>query len=271
MRYGSIFSGIESASVAWEPLGWEPVFFAEINRECSELLAAKWPSVPNLGDVTDASFLLHAGQYPIDVLIGGDPCPSRSKARGNRPSKSPDLAGYFLAVAARLSPRWVVRENVPASDACEFAICLQLLGYRVVYLALDSRYFTGQSRKRDYCIACLDHRAAARFQRIVSESPNDHRIGASIDKEIPTIAACITTRHGRRYAAEDNYVYEDGIGLRCLAAEECERLQGFSGQHTAGFSDGVRRRMCGNSMTVPVVRWIGERIMDAERAEVPHV
>lgn len=269
MRFGSLFSGIEAASVAWEPLGWEPVFFAEINKHCSRLLATTWPHVPNLGDVTNADFLQRAGDYSVDVLIGGDPCPCRSKARRNLPSKSPDLSGYFLAVAARLSPRWVVRENVPSSDACEFAICLELLGYRVVYLSLDSRCFTGQSRKRDFCIACADHRTATLFQRIVFESSNDHRSCATSSETRPAIAACLTAHQGRRFSAEDSYIYEDGIGLRSLAAEECERLQGFSSYHTAKFSDGVRRRMCGNSMTVDVVRWIGQRIMDAERAEVP--
>lgn len=51
MRYVSLFSGIEAASVAWGPLGWEPVAFAEIEPFCCAVLAERFPNVPNLGDV----------------------------------------------------------------------------------------------------------------------------------------------------------------------------------------------------------------------------
>ena len=52
MRYLSLFSGIEAASVAWHPLGWEPVAFAEVEPFPSAVLAERFPNVPNLGDVT---------------------------------------------------------------------------------------------------------------------------------------------------------------------------------------------------------------------------
>lgn len=52
MRYISIFSGIEAASVAWEPLGWEPVCFSEIDAFPSAVLAVRLPDVPNYGDIT---------------------------------------------------------------------------------------------------------------------------------------------------------------------------------------------------------------------------
>lgn len=52
MRYISLFSGIEAASVAWGPLGWEPMAFAEIEPFCCELLEKRFPAVPNLGDVS---------------------------------------------------------------------------------------------------------------------------------------------------------------------------------------------------------------------------
>ena len=52
MRYISLFSGIEAASVAWEPLGWEPVAFSEIEPFPNAVLAERYPNVPNLGDIT---------------------------------------------------------------------------------------------------------------------------------------------------------------------------------------------------------------------------
>ena len=30
MKYGSVCSGVEAATLAWHPLGWQPVFFAEV-------------------------------------------------------------------------------------------------------------------------------------------------------------------------------------------------------------------------------------------------
>ena len=51
MRYLSLCSGIEAASVAWEPLGWIPVAFAETEPFAAAVLAHYWPHVPNLGDV----------------------------------------------------------------------------------------------------------------------------------------------------------------------------------------------------------------------------
>lgn len=81
MRYLSLFSGIEAASVAWEPLGWEPMAFAEIEPFPSAVLAARFPGVPNLGDVTKVNWrsLVKSIGKP-DVLVGGSPCQSFSIA-----------------------------------------------------------------------------------------------------------------------------------------------------------------------------------------------
>ena len=56
MRYVSLFSGIEAATVAWEPLGWEPVCFAESDGFPSAVLAERYPDVPNVGDVTKVNW-----------------------------------------------------------------------------------------------------------------------------------------------------------------------------------------------------------------------
>ena len=52
MKYGSVCSGIEAASKAWEPLGWKPAWFSEIEPFPSAVLAHHWPEVTNLGDMT---------------------------------------------------------------------------------------------------------------------------------------------------------------------------------------------------------------------------
>src|SRR5260221_13828343 len=111
MRYGSVCSGIEAATVAWHPLGWEPVFFSEIAAFPSAVLAHRWQAVPNLGDFTR----IGGSDAAIDLLVGGTPCQSFSVAglRGGLADDRGNLALEFLRLAARARPRWVVWENVP--------------------------------------------------------------------------------------------------------------------------------------------------------------
>ena len=73
MRYGSVCSGIEAATVALHPLGWEPAFFSEIDAFPRKLLGDHYPGVPLHGDFTT----IGADEYgSIDLLVGGTPCQS---------------------------------------------------------------------------------------------------------------------------------------------------------------------------------------------------
>ncbi|MEF6015111.1 Dam family site-specific DNA-(adenine-N6)-methyltransferase [Escherichia coli] len=73
--YGSVCSGIEAASIAWEPLGMRPAWFAEIEPFPSAVLALRWPHVVNLGDMTKLAKKVLAGEIESpDVLVGGTPC-----------------------------------------------------------------------------------------------------------------------------------------------------------------------------------------------------
>jgi len=81
MRYGSVCSGIEAASVAWEPLGWKPAWFSEIEKFPSAVLAQRWPDVTNLGDMTKIAAAVRAGSVEApDILVGGTPCQAFSIA-----------------------------------------------------------------------------------------------------------------------------------------------------------------------------------------------
>lgn len=72
MKYVSIFSGIEAATVAWNPLGWEPLAFSEIDPFPSTVLQHHYPNVPNLGDITKIDWNPYKGQ--ADLVVGGSPC-----------------------------------------------------------------------------------------------------------------------------------------------------------------------------------------------------
>lgn len=72
MRYASVCSGVEAASLAWMPLGWEAVFFAEIEPFPCAVLKERFPDVPNLGDMTKIEGEKYHGT--VDLLVGGTPC-----------------------------------------------------------------------------------------------------------------------------------------------------------------------------------------------------
>jgi DNA (cytosine-5)-methyltransferase 1 len=167
--YGSVCSGIEAASCAWHPLGWEPAFFSEIDAFPRAVLQHRFPEVPLHGDFTT----IQPGDYrPIDLLVGGTPCQSFSIA-GLRKGLDDDrgnLALEYLRLADRLRPQWLVWENVPGvlsssggRDFGAFLGGLVELGYGFAYRVLDAQFFgVAQRRRRVFVVGYLgDWRPAA--------------------------------------------------------------------------------------------------------------
>ena len=115
LRYLSVCSGIEAASVAWQPLGWQPVAFSEIEPAPCRLLAHHYPDVPNLGDMTKFQEWPSRDELAIDLLCGGTPCQSFSVAGLRKGLDDPrgNLMLTFGAIAAKYRPKWLVWENVP--------------------------------------------------------------------------------------------------------------------------------------------------------------
>lgn len=78
---GSICSGIEAASVAWEPLGWHFCWFSEISDFPSRVLKEKYPEVKNLGDMNTIPDKIATGNiHKPDLICGGTPCQAFSLA-----------------------------------------------------------------------------------------------------------------------------------------------------------------------------------------------
>jgi DNA (cytosine-5)-methyltransferase 1 len=169
MKYISICSGIEAASVAWHSLGWEPLAFSEIEPFPCAVLAHHWSQVPNLGDMT--KYENWTTDIRPDLIVGGTPCQAFSVAGLRKGLADPrgNLTLTFLAILARYRPQWVVWENVPgvlSENTGAFGAFLGglgELGYGFAYRVLDAQYFgVAQRRKRVFVVAYLgDWRPAA--------------------------------------------------------------------------------------------------------------
>ena len=175
MKYLSVCSGIEAATVAWHPLGWQPVAFGEIEKFPCQVLEHHYPDTPNWGDMTKFK------EWPdadVNVFVGGTPCQSFSVAGLRKGLDDPrgNLMLTYLAIAARYRPQWLVWENVPgvlsSNAGLDFASLLRGMGecgYGFAYRILDAQYFgVAQRRRRVFVVGYLGNwrpAAAVLFER----------------------------------------------------------------------------------------------------------
>lgn len=169
MKYIDVCSGISAPTMAWKPLGWQALCFAEIEAAPRAILAHHYPDVPLRGDFTE----IEGTEYgPVDLLVGGTPCQSFSIAglRGGLGDDRGNLALEFARLADRARPRWVVWENVPGvlssnggRDFGSILGALAELGYGTAYRVLDAQHFgVPQRRRRVFVVGYLgDWRRAA--------------------------------------------------------------------------------------------------------------
>ena len=318
MRYLSVCSGIEAATVAWHPLGWTPAAFSEIEKFPCQVLAHHYPHVPNRGDIKQFE---EWPNDPIGLLVGGTPCQSFSIAglRQGLEDARGQLMLVYLGIVKRYRPRWIVWENVPgvlsAHEGRDFGTLLGALGhlgYGWAYRVLDAQWFgVPQRRKRVFLVGCFGDSTSAAKVLFESESlrrditpsqrsqdKDSEGPGRSPRGDIPNTVGALTdgAKNGAGLNGQDAYtgriipantltarMYKgintelnegqtpivSGSTVRRLTVTECERLQGFPDGYTAvgNAKDAPRYKALGNSMAVPVVRWIGERIARAEGQE----
>ena len=339
MRFLSVCSGIEAASVAWEPLGWKASGFAEIEPFPCAVLAHHYPDVPNHGDMTLLPGKIRAGEVEApDLLCGGTPCQAFSVAglRQSLDDARGNLTLTFCEIAdaidsKRKQPCIVFWENVPGvlnTKDNAFGCFLGALageddaliapGGRwanagfvdgpqraIAWRVLDAQYFgVAQRRRRVFVVASAraDFDPAAvlfEFEGVRRDTAPSREAG---QVAAPTIAGCSNgggaNGPGRDvdsceslqvvqpYAVANcltqrmhkgiNSTLDEGqtpvlmrsMAVRRLTPVECERLQGFPDNYTnipwrkaAESPDGPRYKALGNSWAVPVVRWIGDRIV----------
>lgn len=308
LRFGSVCSGIEAASVAWHQLGMEAAWVSEVDPYCKAVLAHRWPGVPDLGDITDSAFMNEAKHYgPVDLVVGGTPCQAFSTAglRGGYADPRGRLTLRFLDIVGCLQPSWVVWENVPGvlsssggRDLAAFLAGLEECGYRWAFRVLDARHFgVPQRRRRLYVVGHLGGDGA---ERVLFEREGGFWDPAACGEErranppaaaggpAPEVPMAFYVTAGSRSLCEGPLCpalkVGSGVGARAIAGvldarsdlrkltpREWERLQGFPDDYTlvpygkkgwAGDND--RFGGLGNSMAVPVMRWIGRRLLAVE-------
>lgn len=220
MRYLSVCSGIEAASVAWEKLGWKPLAFSEIEPFPSAVLKHHWPEVPNLGDMT--KYESWKFEEPIDVLVGGTPCQAFSVAGVRKGLDDPrgGLTLTYVKMADHFNPKWVIWENVPgvftskdnafgcflgslSGEECELkpsgkkwsnSGCVYGPKRSVAWRCFDAQYFgLAQRRKRVFVVACTPDQGDPsallfEFEGLRRDSPPSREAGETTSTEL---AGCL--------------------------------------------------------------------------------
>lgn len=300
MRYFSICDGIGAAHVALLPLGFNCLGISEVDPNCNKLINSKY-HFKNYDD-----FRAHKtwGHIEADLIIGGTPCQSFSTLGQRQGSKSPTgkLTLDYVDFICSNCPRYFLWENVASALSIDGGRLFQWMlnrfsqrGYGVAWRVLNSRFFgVPQNRRRVFLTGSFGNPTSA--GEILFETKTMSISDTSIHKSNQEDSRAATInhwedgrqsrmdKHSTRYRQNNSFLgtlttqIDAGIEQitrlviddnrpRYLTPLECERLQGFPDNYTAGFSDTARYKMVGNSMPVPVIRWIGARILEVEQEQ----
>ena len=283
MKYGSVCSGIEAASKAWEPLGWNPAWFSEIEPFPSAVLAHHWPEVTNLGDMTKIADAVRTGDVEApDVLVGGTPCQAFSIA-GLREGLSDDRGQLTLsyvelanAIDAKRRERGepeaiIVWENVPgvlsskdnafgcflaglAGESCELqpaggkwthAGCVSGPERVIAWRILDAQFFgVAQRRRRVFVVASA--RKGFDPAAVLFELDSVRR-DSPPHRETQKAVAALTARGVGTCGADDNQAQAGHLIAECANGDVSHTLKG---EGFDGSEDGTGRG-------VPVVAFGG--------------
>ncbi|EPZ8354689.1 DNA cytosine methyltransferase [Enterobacter hormaechei] len=267
VSYGSVCSGIEAASVAWHCLGWQPAWFAEIEKFPSAVLAYRWPDVTNLGDMTQIAAAIRAGKIDApDLLVGGTPCQAFSVAglRNGLADERGQLTLAFVDLVNAIdekrseqgkSPVIVVWENVPgvfsskdnafgcflaglAGESCalespgkRWANAGYVLGPEraIAWRVLDAQFFgVAQRRRRVFVVASA--RTDIDPAKILFESEGVRRDTAPSRGAGKAVAA-LTARGVGTCGADDNQGQAGHLIPQCVTGDVSHTLkaEGFDG------------------------------------------
>ena len=291
LRVASFFAGIGGFDLGLERAGMEVVFQCEINPFSQRVLRSRWPKVKLHGDIAS----LHSSEIPqSDVWTGGFPCQDVSLAnQGKRKGLQGERSGLFYAFAELVEerrPSWIILENVPGllnshsgEDFRTVINRLDELGYGVSWRVLDAKHFgTPQRRRRVYIVAS---RGSLRSAEVLFEPGSAAEVAKTSENKAVSdsrgsikglgTSSLYTIQHatiGRQPNAgpQGKGFRNDGetytLDSRGSSDVICSTTTPFRVRKTARVSgelDSNRYRAVGNAVCVPVIEWIGHRIVQS--------
>lgn len=292
MRVASFFAGIGGFDLGLERAGMQVIFQCEINSFAQKVLKKHWPDVPLYDDIQT----LDSANIPdAEIYCGGFPCQDVSLAnQGKRKGLKGERSGLFFEFARLIEanrPQWLIIENVPgllnSNTGRDFQVVIQTLdefGYGVAWRILDAKNFgTPQRRRRVFIVASYQSLRAATVL-FDTETPT------IITRQGNSTAETTSTRDGGRHQEPNLYTIQHAaIGRKPSAGPQakgyrndgetwtldsrgssdvvCSTDDAFGIREVTGLSrglDSARFRALGNAVCVPVVEWIGKRILAVE-------
>lgn len=290
-RVAGLFAGIGGLELGLSRAGHETTLLCENDPSANAVLAARFPNIERAGDVCKLKSL----PEKTDLLVGGFPCQDLSQAgrtKGIAGSRSGLVGEVFRLVRKQRIP-WLVLENVPfmlqlaRGQALDVIIAaLEDLGYKWAYRVVDSRAFgLPQRRERVFIVASLE------------DDPR-HVLFTDDAKELkdpkgsePAFGFYWTEgTRGLGWAVEAVPTLKGGsaVGIPSPPAiwlssgelvkpdiRDTERMQGFRAGWTAAAvnagRESFRWKLVGNAVSVPVAKWLGERLANPRAFELQDI
>jgi DNA (cytosine-5)-methyltransferase 1 len=278
-----LFAGIGGIELGLHASGHRSVLLCEIEPAACRVLQHRFPDVPLHNDVKTLE------QLPkTDLLVAGFPCQDLSQAgrtAGITGSRS-GLVSHVFRLMKSSNPKWVMLENVPfmlqldRGEAMRYlAKQLKSLGYRWAYRVVDSRSFgLPQRRQRVVLLASKTEdptRVLFADEAGEPKEPADPMaygfywteglkgLGWAVEA-VPTLKGGSTVG----IPSPPAIWFVDTNQIATPDIRDAERLQGFPEDWTVGAvvdaskKNTPRWKLVGNAVSVPLARWVGERLRE---------
>lgn len=279
MRVAGLFAGIAGLELGLHEAGHDTALFSENWAPAAAVLAARFPDIPNAGDVAELTSL-----PTVELLTAGFPCQDLSQAgrtAGIGGQKS-GLVDHVFRLIDRSPPKWVLLENVSfmlrldrGSAMDRLVSAFEERRYRWAYRVVNSLSFVPQRRERVFFLASLEGDPA---EVLLVDDAEPARLSTRLDTHAHGFYWTEGTR-GLGWGVDCVPTLKNGstIGIPSPPAillpngeivtpniGDAERLQGFPAGWTtpaerAGRTS-FRWSLVGNAVTKPVAEWIGKRL-----------